>query len=262
MKTFVLGIGAQKAGTSWLHKQLTSQPYSDFGFTKEYHVFDHAMIDYNDTEILTSEQTAIITNFRENNTEYFDYFQNILSQDDINLTGDITPSYTCLSADTFSHIKQEFNKRNITVKPILIMRDPVYRLHSMAYMDRGPFRNKTDMLSAMHQLHLGRQDSHRSCYDKAMDNASKVFGKENIFYTLYEDLFDHNTIDNLSKFLDLEFINTFNLSDKINAAISKFPITEDEYVYFKSRYMKIYDYCKNELGLPIDERWTFNEGLA
>ena len=39
-KTFVLGVGAQKAGTSWLHHQLASRADTDFGFLKEYHVFD------------------------------------------------------------------------------------------------------------------------------------------------------------------------------------------------------------------------------
>jgi hypothetical protein len=38
--TFVLGVGAQKAGTSWLHRQLTKSPFVNMGFTKEYHVWD------------------------------------------------------------------------------------------------------------------------------------------------------------------------------------------------------------------------------
>ena len=38
--TFLLGVGAQKAGTSWLHDQLQRRNDVDFGFLKEYHVFD------------------------------------------------------------------------------------------------------------------------------------------------------------------------------------------------------------------------------
>ena len=37
---FVLGVGAQKAGTTWLHEYLASLPEVDLGFMKEYHVFD------------------------------------------------------------------------------------------------------------------------------------------------------------------------------------------------------------------------------
>lgn len=38
--TFVLGLGAQKAGSSWLHAQLNSRRDADFGFLKEYHIHD------------------------------------------------------------------------------------------------------------------------------------------------------------------------------------------------------------------------------
>ena len=39
-KIFILGVGAQKAGTTWLHSQLSTNNSIDFGFRKEYHVFD------------------------------------------------------------------------------------------------------------------------------------------------------------------------------------------------------------------------------
>ena len=39
-KVFILGVGCQKGGTTWLHKQLDKHPNVNMGFTKEYHVFD------------------------------------------------------------------------------------------------------------------------------------------------------------------------------------------------------------------------------
>ena len=38
-------MGAQKAGTSWLHDQLNRRKDADFGFCKEYHVFDALTLD-------------------------------------------------------------------------------------------------------------------------------------------------------------------------------------------------------------------------
>ena len=38
--TFVLGLGAQKAGSSWLHAQLNHRRDAEFGFLKEYHIHD------------------------------------------------------------------------------------------------------------------------------------------------------------------------------------------------------------------------------
>jgi hypothetical protein len=31
---FLLGVGAQKSGTSWLHDYLAQSPQADFGFVK------------------------------------------------------------------------------------------------------------------------------------------------------------------------------------------------------------------------------------
>ena len=39
-KIFILGVGAQKAGTTWLHRQLIKNSKFNFGHRKEYHVFD------------------------------------------------------------------------------------------------------------------------------------------------------------------------------------------------------------------------------
>ena len=39
-KTFLLGVGCQKGGTSWLHNYLSKHPNTNMGFTKEYHIFD------------------------------------------------------------------------------------------------------------------------------------------------------------------------------------------------------------------------------
>ena len=42
---FVLGLGAQKAGTSWLHRTLSKNDNVNLGFEKEYHVWDYVFSD-------------------------------------------------------------------------------------------------------------------------------------------------------------------------------------------------------------------------
>ena len=39
-KTFLLGTGAQKGGTTWLYHHLKASPQFVSGYRKEYHVFD------------------------------------------------------------------------------------------------------------------------------------------------------------------------------------------------------------------------------
>ena len=38
--TFVLGLGAQTAGSSWLHTQLNRRRDGEFDFLKDYHIHD------------------------------------------------------------------------------------------------------------------------------------------------------------------------------------------------------------------------------
>ena len=37
---FILGVGAQKSGTTWLHNILSTQSYSNFVHLKEYHIWN------------------------------------------------------------------------------------------------------------------------------------------------------------------------------------------------------------------------------
>ena len=39
-KTFLLGVGCQKGGTTWLYDYLATSPQFKHGHRKEYHVFD------------------------------------------------------------------------------------------------------------------------------------------------------------------------------------------------------------------------------
>ena len=60
---FVLGVGSQKAGTSWLHKQLDNNKNFNMGFTKEYHIWDAKFLpisskfDYQNKKKLTLKKT-------------------------------------------------------------------------------------------------------------------------------------------------------------------------------------------------------------
>ena len=45
-KTFVLGLGAQKSGSTWLHSYLNHFSFSDFGPVKEYHIWDGVYSEY------------------------------------------------------------------------------------------------------------------------------------------------------------------------------------------------------------------------
>jgi len=143
---FLLGVGAQKAGTSWLHKQLHRRPDADFGCLKEYHVHDARTIPalarfrrvdirLKDPHTWLQPRSWMRQWFIHNPNRYTDYFAWLLKRSrlksrQIRLTGDITPSYALLSAETLGEIKANFEQRSIPVKPVFLMRDPLERLIS------------------------------------------------------------------------------------------------------------------------------------
>ena len=40
---FVLNVGAQKSGTSWLRQTLLKLKFANLGFMKEYHIWDQTL---------------------------------------------------------------------------------------------------------------------------------------------------------------------------------------------------------------------------
>ena len=123
--TFLLGVGAQKAGTSWLHDQLDRRKDTDFGFLKEYHVFDALELEHfssfrpkNPTPL--KWRTWRRARFMERPERYFDYFTSRLKPSNIRLTGDITPSYAGLSAQSFQRIKNAFQERGVQMRAVFL----------------------------------------------------------------------------------------------------------------------------------------------
>ncbi|WP_413441936.1 sulfotransferase family protein [Synechococcus sp. MIT S1220] len=214
-KTFLLSLGAQKAGTSWLHDQLNRREDTDFGFLKEYHILDALS--------LTSFQkfrsrrpfpwkwrTWNRYRFLEKPDRYFNYFSKILSRSDIKLTGDITPSYSCLKKETLFWTRDQFLKRGITTKAVFIMRDPVERILSQQRMKL----RKSNSLNPEHELDQLRtlaskileKPSQRSNYLSTLQNIKAVFDQKDLFIDLYEKLFTETTFQALCRHLHLDYI--------------------------------------------------------
>jgi len=200
--TFLLGVGAQKAGTSWLHDQLNRRKDADFGFLKEYHVFDALELEHfssfrpkNPTPL--KWRTWRRARFMEQPERYFDYFASRLKPPQIRLTGDITPSYAGLGAESYQRIQKAFAQRGVQTRAVFIMRDPVERFLSQQRMQL----RKRGLLTPKHEIeHLNKaslkllkQDSPRNDYPATLDALKNGFAASQVFIGLYETLF---TADN------------------------------------------------------------------
>ena len=210
--TFLLGVGAQKAGTSWLHDQLHRRSDADFGFLKEYHIFDALELE-RFANFRPKRPTPLKwrtwrrARFIARPERYFDYFASRLKPPQIRLTGDITPSYAGLSAESYQRIQKAFAQRGVQTRAVFIMRDPVERFLSQQRMQL----RKRGLLTPEHEIeHLNKaslkllkRESPRNDYPATLDALRGGLAESEIFIGLYETLFTAATHRELCRHLGI-----------------------------------------------------------
>ncbi len=250
MKTFILGLGHQRTGTSWFHKYLESQSNFKSGIAKEYHIWDALDINIlgrNKINIPINDEQTIQMKMQKDKTFYFEYFNSLFSEK-INLTADITPSYSGLKKERLEMIKDSFKKKNINLKVIIFIRDPLARIKSATRfnLDRknyneGIKNGEINFINALEQYYKNEHCILRTNYQITLENAFSVFNKENIFVGIFENMFEPNEIIKLSDFLKVKANINFG-KIKINPTKNKVSKTIIDKV-IKKYYCNVYDYC-------------------
>jgi Sulfotransferase family len=159
--TFLLGLGCQKGGTTWLHAYLERHPQVARGFCKEHHVVDahfqeprrawqDERIDRTRALVATLRRTpglqrqariaglerALARYERQkwlaaDLDRYVDYFAGLMrEQPGRRLVHDITPSYAGLQAAELAEVRERLEAAGFDVRAVFIMRDPVERAFS------------------------------------------------------------------------------------------------------------------------------------
>ena len=271
-KIFVLGLGAQKSGTSWLRHYLNSYDHADFGLAKEYHVWDvicesarFSHYDFrNDLKIslkrfvkerLNMDLGPLDVRQKMQNSPdyYFQYFKSILSRPGISITGDISPSYVFLPSSVLQKIRDNFISMGIEVKVLFLVRDPVERCWSSVRMHRrkGVSMEGVDVNLPLEEA-LGRYYRTIDCvkrtrYQDTISIIEDVFLDQEIFYDTYENIFLKNDLTGLSSFLNLEE-NKKLLHVKYETTEKIESISEALYTEIAEFYADVYEKC--ELLIP------------
>jgi hypothetical protein len=229
-KTFVLGVGAQKSGTTWLHSYLAGHPQANLGMAKEYHVFDalhvpeegvrRKFLQRRINQLLLGVEhlkpvDKLVAGFLGDTQKYYDYFATLLEPSGVSLTGDITPSYCALPVCALSEIRDEFARRGIRVKVIFLMRDPVERcISAIKHVLRQPGESFTgrchfgqDGESVLRELYASPAFLMRGRYDQTLERLDQVFAPEDIGLFFYETLFREETVKQLCDFLGLPLLS-------------------------------------------------------
>jgi hypothetical protein len=257
-KTFLLGLGCQKSGTSWLSYYLRAQDNFDDGNQKEYHIWDALDIPILKRNLIANRPTEH-ANHRQNvqflrwkmqqqPEFYFQYFQSLYT-DQISVSADITPSYSGLNETRLRFINDGFKNLNITCKAIILIRDPVDRIKSALRfgMDKGGDNGAIsaevkNFLRALTQYYKTDHCRIRSNYHAIISQARNTFGDQNLYVGVYENMFEPAQIQSLSAFCGVP--STPELAKvRINETINSPDRDLELETEIKLFYKDVYDYC-------------------
>ena len=228
-KIFLLCVGAQKSGTTWLADYLRHHPNTDMGFAKEYHVFDALYVEecsgHYDSRIqeglrqLTanppfspgSSHVFKLLDFLNNIDSYFIYFFRVArSSPRIVLTGDMTPAYCALPQHAFQMIRTKLLQYGFEPRVVFLMRDPVERCISAMRRElrkEGIVATADSEQARLLQSYSERSTEMRTRYDLTVKNIESVFTKEEVHYESYENLFNETSMRSLCNFLEINYKN-------------------------------------------------------
>jgi hypothetical protein len=218
--TLLIGIGAQKAGTTWIARYLDDHPEVFMSPIKELHFFDarhrpdlHGQFDNMFVERLDSEVMSYVKKRTRESYERFlasnyrvrmigerVYYTRLFEE----LRGsrkvccEITPSYATLSEDAFTEMRKLFPR----VKILFIMRNPVDRIWS-SIRHEARLGGQTPMADAMCKALNTPGTWLRSDYGRTLTQLKEAFPPEDIHIDFYENLFQPQGVYRLCDFLNI-----------------------------------------------------------
>lgn len=248
---FILGIGAQKAGTTWLHNQLDHQQSVNMGCLKEYHIWDAKFIEHQNSFLTPPKKkeqcdSALRRIMQTTNGVYESYFSQLISKT-IRYTGDITPSYSMLRAQDFKIIRARLKNAGFLVKVVFIMRDPVernwsaLRMHQRRRQHIGNYISDGELNLMFEKFYKGAARIGRTNYPATINALADSFPADDIHIGFYESMFDQEEIDRLSKFLGLD-LSSLNTNKLINVS-RQIELRSELRDQCKLFYNNVYDYC-------------------
>jgi Sulfotransferase family len=191
-----LVIGAQRAGTTWLHRVLSQHPQLWLPPVKELHYFDK--LETKRTAFDPKERRRVrLSGLKSMDPWLFRYWFG--RRDDAwygrlfrdarakgLIAGEITPAYATLG----EKVLRRLYNMNHNVKLIFVMRDPVDRVWSA--VNNAAKKGAADASTVGAALERARESgaSARSAYADTIQRLEAIFPKSQIRYCFFEDLRD------------------------------------------------------------------------
>lgn len=266
---FLLGMGAQKCGTSWLAQQLKHHPSFLISPIKELHYWDRRFhpeffrpqklaqkirkLANNDLDELATDPLLERFLMERHEAFYLSFFESRL-KDRHRAFGEFSPSYCILLEEELRYI-QEFMP--YPTKALFSMRDPVARLWSQCKMEQLKASNRNQPYDALHMFKTAAEDPHfyaRSDYVTTVRNMDAAFAPEDRHYVFFEELFSQEAIDEILGFLGLE-TRAFDFKDNPNEGLSIARPSPEDWQRVAELFLPIYDFVQNRFG-RLPKGWS------
>lgn len=269
-----LGIGAQKAGTSWLYVQLARHPQVWMPPVKELHFFDHVYVEANRKwttgHIQQGVQRALKYHLNGDKPIEWDFVRYLTDMATHKLftkpwylrsfdrprargaiCGDITPEYSTIPPEGIQHVRRMLPE----VKLIYIIRDPVERALSQLRMNverKGDQLPSEDTLLRM----LDHPDiDNRGDYRTYIPQWREVFAADHLLILPYGDIRTDplGFLRRIERFIGAKPFSGYDLDSKVHET-RKFPIPERVSEKLRQRYAAQYSFLAAEFGAEFVER--------
>lgn len=291
-KVFLLGVGCQKGGTTWLHRYLNRHPEVNLGFRKEYHVFDALTISYFRKVLEKHERKLsklrrhkwkrkknkkfarklknfeLQASFYDSVENYFIYFDELaVSKPNTRVVGDITPSYAGLSVDVLGEVRKNLLARGFKVRVVFLMRDPVERIISSVRMNRRNSLKANREVRESEELDVllsyKRPDVElRTRYENTVTNLRTVFTEDELIFELFENLFTETAVRNITNRLGIVYQEP-HFDMYVNQSKTDATISEDTRRTIAQHYVDTYKFVEDTFpDFPVRSLWKSNSLLA
>jgi hypothetical protein len=273
-KLFLVGLGAQKAGSTWMARYLRSHPDVYVPPLKEIHYFDAVYLRrlnghitkrfvrmaegiaqdlaIDSTRVSHKEKekyralTDRIKMTREKNYPYLRFFEDRVKDESVFC--DITPAYSMLSRQGYEAIINT----HPNIRWVFILRDPVDRFWSAIRMGIRKRKNADPYGEFLKFLDM-EEYVLRTDYKRTIVELERLVPPDRIKYFFYENLFTPQAMDDLTSFIGVKswpanFEQVVNPSDKLS-------IKPEHHVAAAAKFRHVYDFVFERFGDATPERW-------
>ncbi|MEL7319003.1 MAG: sulfotransferase [Pseudomonadota bacterium] len=283
-QTFILGVGCQKAGTTWLWDYLNSLPEVSLTRPKELHIFDTMLrpelhsgfkhrikaehlarpISQKLREVFGQRDKRFVRPIDrvamiEDPQVYVDFFRGF--DPDASVVGEITPSYSTLLPQHFAQIRQ-WLEPHFDLRVVVLLRDPVARAfsatgqHNKVAMQEFPQAADPDTNRQFEALMDTHYIAERQDYGRLLDALDQAFEPERVHVEFFERLFTPSAVRSITDFLGVAY-HEAGFDMRKNSAKSSTRLDPELAARARALYAPTYEYCRKRFGAElIDKLWT------